>query len=608
MKLCKHPLGSLTVIVLLVATGWSFTSGTKGEGRPSTPAITARDLAWHIRYLASDELKGRFTATPGARQAAAYIAAEFRRYGLQPVGDEGSYFQHFPFIAGVHLGDANRLEATLSGRLRRWRVKEDFMPMSFSTEGAAELEAVFVGYGISAPEAGYDDYSGVDVNGRLVLALRYTPEGNDPHGRFGRYASFRAKALMARQHGARAIAFIAEAEDFQKSRLSQLEFDYSFADSGILALGLSRRAAEEIVGAAGVRLDELKRAIDETQRPHSRLLSGARIRLQVDLVKEEKRAANVVGYVEGNDPALKDEVIVIGAHYDHLGLGGPHSLAPKQVGQIHNGADDNASGTSGLLELAEALAAERSTLKRSVLFIAFSGEEEGLLGSSYYVKHPIIPLERTVAMINLDMIGRLRQNRLIIQGLGTSPAWKPLIEELNRTAKFDLRTGSGGVGSSDHTSFYLKNIPVLFFFTGVHSDYHKPTDDAEKINVDGEARVVQFVHEAVLRIQAWPTRPAFTKVQPTMRPSRGFRVSLGTIPDYAEDVEGVKLSGIREGSPAEKAGLQAGDIIVRVKDIQIKNIYDYTFALGELKPGEEVEIEVLRGKQRLVLKIVPAAR
>lgn len=607
MKLFKHPLRSLVVSVLSVAALTSA-AWTGDDGRPSTPAITARDLAWHIRYLASDELKGRFTATPGARQAAAYIAAEFRRYGLRPVGDAGSYFQHFPFIAGVHLGEENRLEATLNGRHRRWRVKEDFMPMSFSTEGAAELEAVFVGYGISAPEAGYDEYASVDVHGRLVLALRYTPEGNDPHGRFGRYASFRAKALMARQHGARAIAFIADAEDFQKSRLAQLEFDYSFADSGILALGLSRQAAEEMIGAAGMTLDDLKRAIDTAQRPRSRVLPGVRVRLQVDLVKEEKRAANVVGYVEGSDPALKDEVIIIGAHYDHLGLGGPHSLAPKQVGQIHNGADDNASGTSGLLELAEALAAERSTLKRSLLFIAFSGEEEGLLGSSYYVKHPIIPLEQTVAMINLDMIGRLRQNRLIIQGLGTSPAWKPLIEKLNRTAKFDLRTGSGGVGSSDHTSFYLKDIPVLFFFTGVHSDYHKPTDDADKINVDGEARVVRFVHEAVLRIQAWPTRPAFTRTQPAMRSSRGFRVSLGTIPDYAEEVEGVKLSGIREGSPAEKAGLQAGDIVVRVKDIQIKNIYDYTFALGELQPGEEVEIEVLRGERRLVLKIVPEAR
>jgi aminopeptidase YwaD len=261
-----------------------------------------------------------------------------------------------------------------------------------------------------------------------------------------------------------------------------------------------------------------------------------------------------------------------------------------------------------VLELAQSFAARKADLKRSLLFVAFSGEEEGLLGSNHYVKHPPYPIERTVAMINMDMIGRLSSDRLTVQGVGTSPRWPPLLEELNSGGKFDLRATSEGTGPSDHSSFYLRDIPVLFFFTGVHADYHKPSDDADKINAEGQARILGFVAEAVSKIQGWPERPSFTKTQSSPQPSRGFRVSLGTIPEYGVEAEGVPLSGVRQGSPAEKAGLQAGDIIIRVGQIQIKNVYDYTFALGELKPNEEVEVEVSRSGQRLVFKVVPEGR
>jgi Zn-dependent M28 family amino/carboxypeptidase len=317
----------------------------------------------------------------------------------------------------------------------------------------------------------------------------------------------------------------------------------------------------------------------------------------------------VVGLLKGSDPTLKDEIVVIGAHYDHLGLGGPQSLAPKALGEVHNGADDNASGTAGMLELAQAFADRATDLKRSLLFMAFSGEEEGLLGSNYYVKHPLFPIERTVAMINMDMIGRLQDNKLIVQGVGTSPQWPPLLEEVNKQKKFDLKTTADGTGPSDHSSFYLKDIPVLFLFTGVHSDYHKPSDDYDKINTEGQARVVRFAYDVVSKIQSLPTRPEFTKTSGSEQMGRrGFRVSLGVMPDYAEEVEGMKISGLRQGSPAERAGLKAGDIIVRLGSIQIKNIYDYTFALSPLKEGEEVEIEVLRNEQRLVMKITPEKR
>jgi hypothetical protein len=572
-------------------------------------AITPEEIYWHIRYLASDELKGRFTGSPEAQKAAQYIAADFRTYGLQPVGDDKSYFQHFPFIAGVNLGQKNDLATTINGQTRQWRVKEEFAPMTFSTPEPVEAGVAFVGYGISAPEAGYDDYAGLNVNGRLVLALRYSPEGDNPHSKFEHYAGLRAKALMARQHGARAIAFIADTDDFKSNTLSKLEFDYSFSDSDIVAIAISRQLAGELVATTGARLDELQKKISESQKPDSRLLTGVTAKVQVDLVKDTKQAINVVGYLAGSDPALKNELVIIGAHYDHLGLGGNNSLAPKQIGEVHNGADDNASGTAGVLELAQVFAARRSELKRSLLFLAFSGEEEGLLGSNYYVQHPLFPIERAVAMINLDMIGRLRDNKLIVQGTGTSPQWPSLIEEVNSTAKFDLKTSADGAGPSDHSSFYVKDIPVLFFFTGMHGDYHKPSDDYDKINAEGEAQVVKFVHDVIWKLEALPTRPQFTKTKSTESATRmGFRVSLGVMPDYAEEVEGLKITGTREGGPAEKAGLKAGDVIVRVGSIQVKNIYDYTFALGELKVGQEVEVEVLREGKRLVLKVAPEKR
>jgi Iap family predicted aminopeptidase len=326
--------------------------------------------------------------------------------------------------------------------------------------------------------------------------------------------------------------------------------------------------------------------------------------------KETRQTANVVGLLEGNDPVLRDEVILIGAHYDHLGLGGEHSLAPDKIGEVHNGADDNASGVAGLLELAQALAAVRSSLRRSILFIAFSAEELGLLGSNHYVKHPILPLERTVAMLNFDMIGRLRESGVIVYGVGTSPFWASALQRANEAIRLNLRIRDDGVGPSDHTSFYLRGIPVLHFFTGVHEDYHKPSDDAEKITAEGTERIISLAYALVRELDRQPTRPAFVRVREERREAvaSGFRVYIGTIPDYAESTDGVKIAGVRPGSPAEKAGLQVGDVILRVGSREIRNVYDYTYALQELKAGEEVEILVSRRGERLLLKVIPERR
>jgi Zn-dependent M28 family amino/carboxypeptidase len=351
-------------------------------------------------------------------------------------------------------------------------------------------------------------------------------------------------------------------------------------------------------------------------------LRNVSIELKTDVVKLTGKSANVVGVVKGSDPRLASEYVVIGAHYDHLGTGGPESLAARPDGQIHHGADDNASGTSGLIELARVISSERSRLKRSVVFVAFSGEELGLLGSAAYTKDPVAPLASTVAMLNMDMIGRLRNGSLFVGGVGTSPAWKPLLERLNAVSRqtatassnghatrFQLSFGEDGFGPSDHQSFYVRDLPVLFFFTGTHEDYHKPSDTADKINSEGARQVAELVREVAESIANEPERIAFNKVKVQSRPAgRGFRVYLGTVPNYSDQSDGMKLDGVRPGSPAEKAGLRAGDLIIKLGKTPVKNVYDYTYALGEMMPGEEVEIAIRRDGRDMTLKITPEKR
>jgi len=573
-------------------------------------AITAEEIRAHVRFLASDELEGREAGTEGAERAARYIASAFRAYGLKPIGDGGTFEQRFSFVARVVPGPMNRLWLRTEAGERAFAFGRDFVPLALSSSGAVEGEGVFVGYGISAPELGRDDYAGGEVGGRIVFVLDGSPDGQDPHGRFREYRAPQRKIATAREKGARAVLFIAAEEKAEDDPLAALRYDPMFGEAGFPVLVLGRAAASEILKAAGKDLAELERALTTAAAPRPVALSGARLALYADVKKEMRQTANVVGLLEGSDPALKDEIILVGAHYDHLGRGGAHSLAPHQVGEVHNGADDNASGVAGMLELAQALAADRASLRRSILFIAFSAEEMGLLGSNHYVKHPLLPLERTIAMLNFDMIGRLRESGLIVYGVGTSPFWPMALERANESVRLNLRVREDGVGPSDHTSFYLRDIPVLHFFTGVHEDYHKPSDDAERINAEGAQQIISLAYAVVRELDRQPTRPAFVRAREERREAvaSGFRVYIGTIPDYAESTEGVKVAGVRPGSPAEQAGVRPGDIILRVGRREIRNVYDYTYALQELKEGEEVEFVILRGGERLSLKVVPERR
>ncbi len=589
----------LFAAALLIHPSSASLQSSKSEPSPQR-------IASHVAYLASDKLQGRRAGTEGAEMAAQYIAKQFRDVGLRP---KASFLQPFPFISSVRLGRENRFQMK-TPQSRLLKVEEDFMPLAFSSSTVASASVVFVGYGISAPELQYDNYAS-DVKGKIVLLLRGSPDGDNPHSRFAEYTQpgleVQKKTIKAREKGARGVIFISTETNFRDDSLSRLGHDLNFLDASIPAVVLSRKAADSLLASEKSSVSDAEKRAKENSSSWS---LTSTVEFKTDVVKVEGKASNVVGILRGSDPQMASEYIIIGAHYDHLGLGGPESLAARPVGAIHHGADDNASGTSALLELARVMAVARP--RRSIVFIAFSAEELGLLGSAAYTKNPVVPLASTVAMLNMDMVGRLRNDALTIGGVGTSPAWQPLLERLNATAngnRFRMSFNQDGLGPSDHQSFYLRDVPVLFFFTGTHDDYHKPSDTSEKVNSAGATRIAALVRDIALSIANEPQRIAFTKVKTESRPAgRGFRVYLGTVPSYGDSNDGLKLDGVRAGSPAEKAGLRAGDVIIRIGNLPIKNVYDYTYALGELRAGEEIDVVIRRDGKETTLKITPEKR
>jgi hypothetical protein len=568
------------------------------EAQSLSAEITADDLTTHTKYLASDALEGRGSGTEGNRKAAQYLAEHFRLFDLRPAGDSATYFQHFDFVSAVKLGAANSFVATpRKGKPRSLKVDQDFRPLGFSSNTKVSGSVAFVGYGIVAPEQNYDDYTGIDVTGKIVAVLRYGPDGADMHSAFYKHAAYREKARIARDKGALAMILVDGTED----ELLKLRYDQSFATSGIPCVAMQRSVLQSWLSLRKKDLKWIQDYIKEKKAPVNFELP-VKVTIETEVVKAMGRTANVVGYLEGNDPALREEVVVVGAHFDHLGYGGEGSGSMKpDAHEIHNGADDNASGTSGLLELAQKFSTERSSLTRSMIFIGFSAEEIGTIGSQYYVNHPSVPLAKTVAMLNLDMVGRLKENTLTVSGVGTSPMWNDLVRKHNvGPDTLTIKTSPEGFGPSDHAQFYAKDIPVLFFFTGTHGDYHKPSDDWDKLNYEGTQRVAKYVYAIARDLQSKTERPQFTKAAaPTSTAmgggnGRGFSVTLGVVPDYGATVEGMKIDGTRAGGPAEKAGLLAGDVITKLAGKKVLNIYDYMGILGGLKVGDVVEIEALR--------------
>ncbi|HKR10448.1 MAG TPA: M20/M25/M40 family metallo-hydrolase [Pyrinomonadaceae bacterium] len=607
------PQRFLQICVLLLVTVTAVAQTTTPA--PSQDGPSASKLQQHVSYLASDALDGRRTGTAGATDAARYIAGEFARLGLKPATAGPAtrrpsqimprYLQSFPYVAGVELGPKNEL--LIGPTSQRLAVREEWTPLGFSTNATVSGSLVFVGYGIKAADLNHDDYQKLPVSGNIALALSGTPDGENPHGRFFRYVDVRWKAIAARDAGAKALLVIADESEFKKDQLARLAYDNMAGELGLPVVAISQQALNKI--APELDHSELQKLAAAKEQLTVKPIAGP-FTLTTDVTRKEVPAYNVIGILEGSDPSLKKETIVIGAHYDHLGRGGDGSLAPRS-GEIHHGADDNASGTAGVLELARVFTSQRPRPKRTIVFIGFGGEEEGLLGSKYYVANPVTPLANTVAMINMDMIGRMKDRKLVIGGVGTAKEWREIIAQgtADPARSFDLTLNEDGFGPSDHSSFYGKQIPVLFFWTGTHADYHKPSDTFEKINYTDQTRILNLVGYIVRNLDVAPQRITYltAKTEATPR-TGGFRVYLGTIPNYADSNNGLLIDGVREDSPAAKAGLKAGDRIVKIGAREVKNVYDYTFALGEMKADEEYVIEVIRGTDRLTLKITPVKR
>jgi Peptidase family M28/PDZ domain/PA domain len=605
----------LLVIFAALSTFYFSSLVALPTARPTAEVVSDLSAARyfeHVKFLSSDEMKGRGDGSPELDKAADYIASQFRTLGLRPMGDDNTYFQKFQLTTGAVLGPKNELQLNAD----KLKINEDFVPITFSDTATFDGALIFVGYGITAPELHYDDYEGISANGKIVVVLRHEPQESDPHSpfegtNFTRHASFVNKAINAKQHGARGIVFITDLnhEDEQVGSATRTE---ETDDLGIPAVHAKRAPLLALFKAAGKDVAAIQKKIDSDLKPQSFDLSDSRVHISTDVVRTRKTVRNVLAGIPGSDPAMKNEWVVVGAHYDHLGLGDRNSLAPSQIGQIHHGADDNASGTSGVLEIARLAAKNKSQWKRSVLLITFAGEELGLLGSSQFVNHPTVPLNNVIGMINMDMIGRINNDRLFVGGVGTSPNFKAWLEEFNQTAHLQLDYSDSGYGASDHMSFNSKKIPVLFFFSGLHTDYHKPTDTYDKINAAGAVKVLSLVYMMADRMASEPKRLEYTEVQQPKSASAGsgggYGPYFGSVPDFRDDLKGVLFADVQNNSPAAKAGLKQGDLLVEFDGKPVQNLYDFTYALRSKKVGDIVPVVVKRNGQDVKVNVTMEAR
>jgi hypothetical protein len=606
-------LRNFIAIFVLVFTNIVFSQYDIDKVRSNE--ITEQEIYEHIKYLASDKLEGRYPGTEGDVLARQYISTEFEKYGLIPKGDS-SYIQRFDMNIGMTAGDLNSL-TFYSGSKTISVNSDDFTPLGISSNGKVKGGLVFAGYGINAPMLDYSDFKDakgnmVNVEGKVIVIMRYSPTTmNLQNDKFAKYEELRTKIASFKDLKPAGVIIITPPVNNTSSNMDMLMdvgFDMVSQSAGIPIINTKRSVIEKFLKEKGYDLSKIQSDINSSIKSNCIELKDISAEFEVDLQIKYAKTGNVLGFIEGSDAVLKNEVIVIGAHFDHLGYGGRNSMHQGKDKQVHNGADDNASGTTGVIELAQKLATEKSKLKRSLLFLCFTGEEEGLIGSSYFVKSEKFIEFNTVAMINMDMIGRLKDDKLILNGTGTSPYWTAKIDELNKTYNFKMSYNPDGFGPSDHSSFYGKDIPVLMFFTDLHDDYHRPSDDIEKINVQGQEKVVKLVYDLVYDMSTRDSKPEFTKVAAKQEDNKGdrkaVRVYVGTVPDFSSSDPGYKISGVQAGSPAEKAGILAGDVMIKFNGKEIGNLYDYTAALGDVKPGQEVEVVLKRGTEEVTVKVV----
>jgi hypothetical protein len=572
-----------------------------------------------VFFLASDECEGRGIETKGINLAADHIAGEFKKAGLKPLANDASYFQPFTMTGMGKLESPNTLALVgPQGQAIELQLGKQFQVHLLSSSGKTTAPLVFVGYAITAPNRAYDDFKDIDVAGKVVVALRRTPRPNRTTDAFDQeHALWITKLLNAQKHKAAGVLFVNDAETGKSNDMLTgfSGFGSPSEASDLPALSLKRSTLDELLQSSlGTSLREIEQDIDRDLRPRSVAISGWSARMEVNIKRPTYQVKNVIGVLEGSGP-LADETVVIGAHYDHVGYGGFGSLQRNlTTPTIHHGADDNGSGTTGVIELARRFGEQQAKGRqgRRLVFMTFSGEESGLVGSAYYCKHPLLPLDKTVAMVNLDMIGRLRpdatakKDRILVEGSGTAVAFENLLDSLAKKHNVIFsKTASGLGGSSDHTSFCRQNVPVIFYWTGYHADYHRPSDTADKINVNGMRRIVDLAEDTASYLATVSPRPEFVKVASSAprAPSDGRpNVTMGIVMDYSAQ-DKVVIEEVREGRAAAKAGLKAGDRITEWNGKPVKNPASYTAFLSGHKKGDVVELSILRGDQKMTVKV-----
>lgn len=570
----------------------------------SQNGISPEKLKEHVGFLASDSLKGRKPGTPEADIAARYILDNLLKAGLTPLAENG--FQPFDVVTGVRLGSDNA--CSFDGKA--FELMTDFIPLSFSSSGSAEAPVAFAGFGfdLDLDSLKWNDYEGIDVNGRWVMVFRADPEPDNPGSSFIPFSDIRSKILIAKDKGAAGVLLVTPVSMEKDDKLMQLAVENNEATAGIPAFHITRSMAGRMLQPAGYTVDSLEKMIITGKKPYSFPLKGI-FSAHAEVVQEKDRTVNVVAVLPGADPILRNEYLVVGGHYDHLGMGGASSGSRvPDTTAVHNGADDNASGTAMVMELARVLAGKDSSA-RSIIFVAFSAEEMGLLGSKYFVGNPPVPKGSIKAMFNFDMMGRFdrEKNSVTVYGTGTSAEGDSLLRIHEASLPFGVVHIPDGYGPSDHAAFYAANIPVFYFNTGVHGDYHTPFDDTEKLDFETEAVVGGFACRVIEDVAGAPRPLAFREAgskEASGRTGRKLKVTLGIMPDFAGgEKRGLRVDGVTPGKPADRGGMQKGDVIVSINGLKVENIYEYMSRLSRLKHGQTVNVEVIRGERHEILLI-----
>lgn len=568
--------------------------------------ITVKELEEHVYFLASDSLKGRKPGTPESKVAAEYIRDQFVEFGMEPIGKDG--FQYFDVIMSVEPGDDNTFVVDGDDQV----IFEDFKPMPFSASTSVEANVVFAGFGfnIEHDSLTWNDYQNLDVKEKWVLILRGDPEPDNDESLFISYGNDRDKVLTARDQEAAGVLLVSGPQFGDEDKLVDASFNRVTADAGIPVINITMALADEILAGTQLGIAKAEDSIIN-YRKQITAETGKRISATTDLRRIEVTTQNIIAVFEGNDPILKNEFIVIGAHYDHLGFGGPGSGSRMpDTSAIHNGADDNASGTAGIIELAEKLAAGKDSFKRSVLIMAFGAEEMGLLGSQFFVANSLVDLKNVKMMINFDMIGRMNEEErsVMVAGTGTAVELEDMLLDYEENSTISFGHSPEGYGASDHASFYASGVPVMFFSTGAHPDYHTPFDDAEKINYEGQKEILDYSYEIIVDLVNSDSSLTFQESGPKKkqgRYGRGLKVKFGIMPDFtSKENDGLGVGGVTKDGPAYKAGMLKGDKIVAIEGQPVTNIYDYMNRLKKLKPGQTISVDINRGEEHKVLVIV----